>query len=115
MDTKKIKEAAEHFGWSDAYVRYLNREIREAGGNLIGGHDGMYVSDSLADRHHQAQKLIKQAERMINTADLMVKGEHLPLSEDAEMLFAWYPRGRRFEYETPELKQYDFIEVRDVL
>lgn len=112
----KIKELARIFGWTDAYVRYLNREIRSAGHNLIGTHDGMILSDSMEDRFYQVKKMLKQASDMEQTAALMLKGEHTELSEDAQKLFDYYNANHKQslrEIEIPEMKKFDFIEVRD--
>lgn len=110
---RKIKEISMLTGWSDAYIRFLNTEIRRAGYNLIGTHEGMCLSDSLADRHYQVEKMLKQARDMEKTAEMMLKGEHQELSEDAAALLALYPHKSIRSYEIPEQTQFDFIEVRD--
>ena len=50
---------------------------------------------------------------MEKTAELMLKGEHQELSEDAAALLALYPHKSIRSYEIPEQTQFDFIEVRD--
>ena len=111
-----IREISRITGWSDAYIRDLNTEIRRAGYWLIGTHNGLFLSTSLADLHYQVNKMNGQAGDMMITADAMNSGQRKPIeemSDDARRLYFMYAHGTLREYEFPELKAFDFIEVRD--
>ena len=69
---RKIKEISRLTGWSDAYIRFLNTEIRRAGYNLIGTHEGMCLSDSGVDAQGRTSGIVRRCCRLVSALSAQI-------------------------------------------